>query len=105
MPPALAARPVFNTYGFGGYLISQGVRPFIDGRADMYGDAFFKRYLAAGRDVAAFDALAAQARVDWTILHAGEPLALALDKKPGWRRVWSDQYAVVHVRDTALAAP
>jgi hypothetical protein len=35
---------VLNTYGFGGYLIFSGVRPFIDGRSDMYGDAFFMRY-------------------------------------------------------------
>ncbi len=39
VPPTLRAEPVLNAYGFGGYLIWSGVRPFIDGRADMYGGA------------------------------------------------------------------
>ena len=37
---ALRKQPVFNTYSFGGPLIRNGIAPFIDGRADMYGDAF-----------------------------------------------------------------
>jgi hypothetical protein len=37
VPPELRAKPVLNDYGFGGYLIWSGVRPFIDGRADTYG--------------------------------------------------------------------
>ncbi len=50
VPPALAAQHVFNAYDFGGYRIRAGIAPFIDGRADMYGDAFLDQYakLAAG---------------------------------------------------------
>ena len=44
VPAALRAQPVLNDYAFGGYLIFEGVRPFIDGRADLYGDAFLARY-------------------------------------------------------------
>ena len=35
VPAALRAEPVLNDYDFGGYLIFQGVRPYIDGRTDM----------------------------------------------------------------------
>ena len=42
-----ASGPVFNTHRYGGYLISEGVPVFIDGRLEMYGDTFFARYLAA----------------------------------------------------------
>ena len=45
VPPDLAAQPVFNEYGFGGYLIHAGLRPFVDGRADMYGTPFMHEYL------------------------------------------------------------
>ncbi len=31
---------MFNGYNFGGPLILAGIKPYIDGRADMYGDAF-----------------------------------------------------------------
>ena len=50
VPPELKARPVLNQYGFGGYLIWSHVRPFIDARADMYGDAMLSLYgkLVAG---------------------------------------------------------
>ena len=30
--------PILNDYGFGGYLAFAGVPPFIDGRAELYGD-------------------------------------------------------------------
>ena len=50
VPAALREAPVLNGYAFGGYLIGAGVKPFIDGRADMYGDAFLDLYgkIAAG---------------------------------------------------------
>src|SRR5205807_615320 len=48
---ALAAHhvegPVLNDYAFGGYLIFSGIAPFIDGREELYGDAFIKRYVEA----------------------------------------------------------
>ncbi|MDV6329139.1 hypothetical protein Q5L94_13915, partial [Idiomarina sp. Sol25] len=40
VPLELRAGPVLNEYAFGGYLIWQGVKPFIDSRADLYGDRF-----------------------------------------------------------------
>jgi hypothetical protein len=102
LPPGLAERPVFNAYRFGGYLIHRDVRPFIDGRADMYGDAFFTAYLKAREGGPALDRTLARYKVDWTLLEAGEPLIREMDAKPGWRRIWSDRYAVVHIRTAAL---
>ena len=46
VPPQLLSQPVFNEYAFGGYLIFKGVKPYVDGRADMYGDAWVQEYLA-----------------------------------------------------------
>jgi len=103
VPAALAAQPVFNDYGFGGYLISRGVRPFIDGRSDMYGDAFTQAYFRAERpDPGTLDALLTRWKVSWTILAAGDPVVGVMDRRPGWRRLYADRYAVVHVRDGAL---
>ncbi|HTX48809.1 MAG TPA: hypothetical protein VME40_05395 [Caulobacteraceae bacterium] len=100
VPPALRAQPVFNDYDFGGWLILHGVRVYIDGRADMYGDAFMKNYLAIERD--ADPGATTQAlwrwKIAWTILHPDSKLAARLDQTPGWRRLYADRYAVVHVR-------
>src|SRR6476659_890398 len=38
VPPNLRSQPVLNGYTMGGPLILSGIRPYIDGRGDMYGD-------------------------------------------------------------------
>ena len=99
VPAALRVRPVFNDYGFGGYLIYRGVRPYIDGRTDLYGDAFMNRYLQVLRpDPAALDQTLRGERIAWTILPPGAPLVALMDARPGWRRLYADRFAVVHAQ-------
>ncbi len=106
---ALAAVPVqvrkgnvLNYYSAGGFLIANGVRPFIDGRTDLYQDAFFARYEAIADDRAgALDKALADFRIGWTMLETGSPAAQSLDRKPGWRRLHTDRYATIHVRQSA----
>jgi len=98
-PQDLRAQPVLNDYGMGGYLIFNGVKPFIDGRADMYGDDFFEAYVKALKpDPARLAALLARYHVRWTILRAENPAIPAMDAMPGWKRLYADKSAVVHVR-------
>jgi len=99
VPQALRARPVFNAYAFGGYLILEGVRPYIDSRAEVYGDPFRALYLRlASGDGALFARELEARRIGWTLLEPASPLAAALDRTPGWRRLYADRFAVVHVR-------
>jgi len=93
--------PVFNDYAFGGYLIFVGIPTFIDGRADMFGDDFFRRQ----RDLAALPALLAKYHVTWTLLQPQNPDVALLDHLPGWRRLYSDAIAVVHVRADTMPRP
>jgi hypothetical protein len=101
-----AVGPVLNSYNFGGYLIYRGVPVFIDGRADMYGDALLKRYLGALQlsETEKLPQLLADYRIGWTLLETGTPALALLDRLPGWRRVYADDVAVVHVRDGSSAA-
>ena len=99
VPAELRSRPVFNTYSFGGPLILRGVKVFIDGRADMYGDRFtldFDRM--SDGDVALFQRTADRYGIEWVILWKADALSAKLDKVPGWRKVHSDEIATVHVR-------
>ncbi|WP_332774121.1 hypothetical protein [Phenylobacterium sp.] len=106
VPPELARQPVFNMYGFGGYLIFKGVRPYVDGRADMYGDAFIHRYSTLTRPHAAALKAELEARdVSWTILDPASPAVAVLDRLPGWRRLHADRFAVVHVRGALSPRP
>jgi len=100
VPPGLRSRPVFNDYGFGGWLIFQGVKPFMDGRSDMYGDDLLRTYLdvSSGKRQA-FDTVIDRYGIQWTILTPSSPLVSLLDSMPGWRMIYADKWAVVHARE------
>ena len=93
--------PVLNSEGFGGYLIFRGIPTFIDGRAELYGNAFLDRYLAAERGgepalAAVLDAYG----ITWTLLAPQQAATSRLDSLPGWHRVYADAFAVIHARGT-----
>ena len=102
VPPELREKPVLNEYGFGGYLIWSHVHPFIDARAELYGDEMLDLYakLSAGDPAAVEDTLN-RYHIAWTIFSPGARMAAFLDREPGWRRLYVDSTAVVHVRDGA----
>lgn len=102
VPARVRAKPVLNDYGFGGYLIFAGVRPFIDSRAELYGEPALERYAALIRpDSKALAAAIRQYGIRWSILSPRSPMVAELDKLTGWHRVHSDAFAVVHIRDSA----
>ena len=92
--------PVLNDYGFGGYLIWNEVKPFIDSRADLYGDIFLQNYatiISPDKDALAASLAFHHAR--WTIFPAQSPVVKLLDDTQGWRRFYTDKVAVVHVHE------
>ncbi len=100
VPPAVRATPVLNDYSLGGNLIFAGQRPFIDSRADLYGDAFLTAY----RDIAAagqMPVIATLTRHDigWTIFPAGHPIVATLDHTPRWHRLLEAEGMIIHARD------
>jgi hypothetical protein len=94
--------PVLNDYNYGDYLIFAGLKPFIDGRADLYGDAFIKRFYEASRGTSdGLPALLDDYHVAWTLFPHESQAVIQLDRMAGWHRLYSDDIAVVHVRDAA----
>ena len=99
VPEVLRRQPVLNSYDLGGYLIFSGVKTFIDGRTDMFGDEFNARYDAIMRpDKAALDKAVQDYGITWTFLSPTSPLAPLLEGSPDWRRLYADRYAVIDVR-------
>jgi hypothetical protein len=94
---------LLNSYDFGGYLIAHGVKPFIDGRTELYGEAFFVRHHRALQlnDVGTFLDLLRDKTIDVTLLAPGTPAIGLLDRMKDWQRVYADDTAVVHVRTGA----
>lgn len=100
VPAALRAKPVLNDYSLGGRLIFQGVRPFIDSRADLYGDAFLSQYRGiTWPDPAALDHALCQYGIAWTMFPLGSQIISVLDRQPGWRRLIEVDGFVIHARD------
>jgi hypothetical protein len=100
LPPSLRARPVLNDYSLGGSLIYNGLRPFIDSRADLYGDAFLTRYRRIiVPDRVELASTLSEYGIAWTIFPAGNPLVTVLDQQPGWRRLVEENGLVVHTRN------
>ncbi|MBS0528350.1 MAG: hypothetical protein JSS22_03020, partial [Proteobacteria bacterium] len=100
---ARGATRVFNDDPFGGAMIWEGMAPFIDGRAELYGEQF---------GVDAFNALMLVRpelllsildtyRIDATLLAPGTPAARLMDHLDGWTKVFADGKAVIHVRSDA----
>jgi hypothetical protein len=101
-----SAEPIFNSYDFGGYMDFVGVPPFIDGRVELYGMDYALRYDRALnlQSVPDFLALLDRYKIQTTLLAPGTPAIGLLDRLPGWKRVYSDEVAVVHRRITPIGA-
>ena len=102
IPPELRNRPVLNEYSFGGPLILVGIRPFIDGRAEIYGDAFVANYfkISAG-DMRAFDAAVQRYGIQWAMLSRSQTaLIWRMEASGQWRRVYTDGIGVIDVRQS-----
>ncbi len=91
---------VLNDMPFGGYLIWRQIPVFVDGRAELYGEAFDMAYYRAMqlKDVNEFLDILKKWDIDAVLLMPHTPAAGLLDHIGGWRRVYADQNAVLHVR-------
>lgn len=91
---------MLNGYSFGGPLILAGIRPYIDGRAEMYGDAFYADYLRmTDGDINRFDRAVRLYDIRWTMLpKSNAKLIGELDASKSWRRIYSDGIGVIHIR-------
>jgi hypothetical protein len=96
---------VLNDLPFGGYLIWRQIPVFVDGRAELYGEAFDMAYYRAMqlKDVGQFIEMLEKWNIDAVLLTPSTPAVSLLDNIGGWRRVYADGNAVLHVR--APAAP
>src|ERR1700733_5455631 len=99
--------PLFNSYGFGGYMIEAGYKTFIDGRSELFeqtgvlGDYVHITFLRPG----ALQVLGGYG-IQSCLLQRAEPFATLLASSPDWSKVYSDQLSALYVkRNASDAAP
>ena len=100
------AERILHNAGFGGYLITQNMPVFFDGRAELYGEEFVVKALNAFglKNVDSFLGLLDTYRIDATLLTPNTPAVGLLDRLDGWQRIYADEVAVVHIRKPGASA-
>jgi hypothetical protein len=101
VPQPLRTEPVLNGYVMGGPLILSGIRPYVDGRSDMYGDQLIVDYkrITEG-DKPTLDAAVRRWNIRWAILPPRyKKLVALLDHSPEWRRIYGDEVGAIYVRN------
>jgi hypothetical protein len=94
-------QPIFNDYGWGGYLIWKlypDYRVYIDGRADVYGDAFMEEFLSAQSGQTGWKKPFDKYGIRTVLIKPDVALASLLRQDPAWQNVFEDQQAVIFVR-------
>lgn len=90
---------IYNSYGWGGYLIWKlypDYLVYIDGRADVHGDAFIEKFLDVYRASPGWENELAQKNVRLVLVEPDAPLAIALATNAAWSKVFADSQSVIY---------
>jgi hypothetical protein len=97
-----APEPMYNTYGFGGYLVwtrAPQHKVFIDGRGDVYErGGLFSDYLHIADITPGTLTVLRHYGIQSCLLQRDEALATLLSASPEWQRVYTDDTSVLFVR-------
>jgi hypothetical protein len=94
----LDAKRMYNSYNWGGYLLWRGYPVFIDGRADVYLDAFMDEYVLAYQLRGDWRRPLDRYDVDYILIERGASFAALLEESDEWRREYADEQAIIFVR-------
>lgn len=97
---------MFNEYSAGGYLIYAmypGHKVFIDGRADVYGDAFLREYMEVYTGGARWSELLARHDIGVLLTPLNAPIRQLLLMRGDFRTAYEDKFHSVLVREPQRA--
>lgn len=97
----LDAGPVFNGYNLGGVLIFNGIKPYIDGRAEqLFRGRFITDFIAStapgGEKV--LREILETVGITWTIMPVADVRNAMMADMAGWARAYGDDYVIIYVR-------
>jgi hypothetical protein len=95
--------PMFDAYGFGGYLVWKGQRVFIDGRSELYErGGILADYLRIANVKPGAPAVLRLYGIQSVLVENNSHLATLLSDSPEWKRVYTDNLSVIYVRSRPL---
>jgi hypothetical protein len=91
---------MFNSYNWGGYLawtLYPDYPVYVDGRTDLYDDAFLRGYLnvSVGRG---YEAVLDKYNVKLVVIETNSLLTDRLSNNPNWHSIYTDELATVFTR-------
>ena len=92
---------MFNSYNWGGYLLWRlypQYAVYVDGRTDVYDDAFLRNYLALTSVAPDYAQRLAQSGAQFVVIESKSLLDQFLARTTGWRETYRDEQAVIYVR-------
>jgi len=94
-------QPMFNAYGYGGYLIFHGPnKVFIDGRTDLYEPSgVLADYESISRAATNALTLLWAYNIQSCLVQRNEALATLLAASPQWQRVYADSQSALFIRE------
>jgi hypothetical protein len=93
--------PLFNSYNWGGYLIFKlwpDYPVYIDGRTDLYDDAFIRRYLSVMVVDEGWEQVLVGDGINLILVESNSTLAKFLKLDPNWTELYQDEMTVVFTR-------
>jgi hypothetical protein len=94
--------PMFNSYNWGGYLLFTlwpDYPVFVDGRTDLYDDAFLRRYLTAYVADEGWQAVLDEYDIRLVFIETNSMLAKFLRLDSAWQEVYRDEMATLFARE------
>jgi len=95
------AGPIFNSYNWGGYLIWElpEYPVFVDGRTDLYDDAFLREYLSLVFAQGNWEETLDKYGIKLVLIEPQSMMGQLLVERPGWEQVYLDEMATIFVRE------
>jgi hypothetical protein len=93
--------PLFNSYNWGGYLLwrlGDEYPVYVDGRTDVYDDAFLRNFLAITLVGSDYDRRLTNTGAAILLIESGSVLDNFLARNTQWHEVYRDEIAVVYQR-------
>jgi len=95
--------PMFNSYNWGGYLLFTlwpDYLVFVDGRTDLYDDAFLRQYLSIHAAEEGWQEALDEYGIQLVIVEVNSMLAKFMRIDPVWQETYRDDTAAVFTRET-----
>ena len=99
------AGPIFNSYNWGGYLIFKlwpDYPAYIDGRTDLYNDAFIRRYINIMVAEDGWQQKLDDDGINLIFIERNSVLAKFLRREAGWSEIYVDDKAALFSRNEVL---